>query len=190
MQIAIEDKAAIGRAGGERADHREPRLLQVPGVLDVELRGRRYRARWAQGGTVEHLRVNVRVEIGSNGSGRMHVETLDLYSPRSRQVFAVRAARVLSASVDAIDEDLSELLVAIDRAQRAATEKEARAQVEPNTVAKMSDADRAEALALLKAPELIDRIARDMELLGYVGEDTNKKLGYLIAVSRKLPEPL
>jgi hypothetical protein len=29
-----------------------------------------------------------------------------------------------------------------------------------------------------------------MDAFGYVGEDTNKKLGYLIAVSRKLPDPL
>ena len=36
----------------------------------------------------------------------------------------------------------------------------------------------------------MDRIARDMDAIGYVGEDANKKLGYLIAVSRKLPEPL
>ena len=54
----------------------------------------------------------------------------------------------------------------------------------------MSDAERQEALALLRSPELMDRIARDLDTLGYVGEESNKKLGYLIAVSRKLPEPL
>ena len=45
-------------------------------------------------------------------------------------------------------------------------------------------------MALLKVPELMDRIARDMDAVGYVGEAVNKKLGYLIAVSRKLPDPL
>lgn len=54
----------------------------------------------------------------------------------------------------------------------------------------MSDAEREQALEMLRSPDLMDRVANDMEALGYVGEDTNKKLGYLIAVSRKLDEPL
>jgi hypothetical protein len=36
----------------------------------------------------------------------------------------------------------------------------------------------------------MDQIVSDMEALGYVGEEHNKQLGYLIAVSRKLAEPL
>jgi hypothetical protein len=138
---------------------------------------------------VEQLRVNLRVESGTNGSTHMHVETLDLYSPRSRRVFAVRTAKVLAASVDVIDEDLSELLVAVDRAQRAATlASTAKPVAEAPPV--MTDAERAEAAELLRAPDLMDRVVRDMETIGYVGEPTNKKLGYLIGVSRKLPEPL
>jgi len=159
------------------------------GCFNIELGGRRYQARWAQAGTVEHLRVNLRVESGTNGGARMHVETLDLYSPRSRSVFAARAAHMLGAEVDAIEEDLSALLVAVDKAQRAAAMSAAHKPVE-EAAPVMSDAERQEALALLRSPELMDRIARDLDTLGYVGEESNKKLGYLIAVSRKLPEPL
>jgi hypothetical protein len=54
----------------------------------------------------------------------------------------------------------------------------------------MSEAERAEALALLKSPDLLERIAADIELAGYVGEPRNKKLAYLIATSRRLPKPL
>jgi hypothetical protein len=45
-------------------------------------------------------------------------------------------------------------------------------------------------LELLKSPELFDRIAADMDALGYVGEELNKKLVYLAASSRKLEDPL
>jgi DNA primase len=166
-----------------------PTRTGIPGVVDMELHTRRYRARWAQLGTVEQLRVNVRIEAGHNGSAKTHVETLDLYSARSRRVFATRAAQMLGSSVDAIEEDLSELLIAVDHAQRAAAMIASTKPVaEPPPL--MNDAERAEALALLRAPDLMDRIARDMDALGYVGEDINKKLGYLIAVSRKLAEPL
>jgi hypothetical protein len=54
----------------------------------------------------------------------------------------------------------------------------------------MSEAERAEALALLKREDLLDQVARDIDSLGYVGEDTNKRLLYLVAVSRKLDDPL
>jgi len=54
----------------------------------------------------------------------------------------------------------------------------------------MTDAERSKALAFLKRPDLLDQVARDVDTLGYVGEQTNKRLLYLIAISRKLPDPL
>ena len=54
----------------------------------------------------------------------------------------------------------------------------------------MSEAERAETLAFLKQKDLLDRVARDIDALGYVGEETNKRLLYLVAVSRKLEDPL
>ena len=46
--------------------------------------------------------------------------------------------------------------------------------------------ERAEALALLHDPKLLDRILADFERCGVVGEETNKLIGYLAAVSRHL----
>ncbi|MFC2146325.1 hypothetical protein ACFLRT_03085, partial [Acidobacteriota bacterium] len=43
---------------------------------------------------------------------------------------------------------------------------------------------------LLKAPDLLERILKDFEKCGVVGEQTNKLVGYLAAVSRKLDNPL
>jgi len=51
-------------------------------------------------------------------------------------------------------------------------------------------AERAEALELLKDSRLLERILEDFERCGVVGECTNKLVGYLGVVSRKLEEPL
>ena len=54
----------------------------------------------------------------------------------------------------------------------------------------MTDAEREAALALLRDPRLIERIVDDFAVCGMVGEETNKLIGYLSAVSRHLEKPL
>lgn len=54
----------------------------------------------------------------------------------------------------------------------------------------MSAGERAAALGLLRDPSLADRIAADFARAGMVGESANCLVGYLAAVSRKLPRPL
>jgi hypothetical protein len=54
----------------------------------------------------------------------------------------------------------------------------------------MTDAQRDEALTFLRRRDLLDLVVRDMDVLGLVGEESNKRLLYLVAVSRKLASPL
>ena len=54
----------------------------------------------------------------------------------------------------------------------------------------MTADDGAAAIALLKDPHLLDHVLSDLEKCGVVGEETNKRLLYLVAVSRKLEDPL
>ncbi|MEK7862845.1 MAG: DNA primase, partial [Chloroflexota bacterium] len=54
----------------------------------------------------------------------------------------------------------------------------------------LTPAEREEALAFLRSPDLLGRIVADMEELGYVGEEHNKLIGYLVGVSRKDRYPL
>ena len=54
----------------------------------------------------------------------------------------------------------------------------------------MSEDEQAAALALLKAPDLLERVLADFEACGLVGERTNKLMAYLATVSRKLAGPL
>jgi hypothetical protein len=127
------------------------------------------------------LRATVKVDKGA----AFHVDTLDLYSSRSRTEFARRAGTALSVEASAVDRDLLTLLVAAEK-----TAKDEKTDGDALPVAAMTDDERGEALALLKRADLLDQVAKDIDALGYVGEDTNKRLLYLVAISRKLLDPL
>lgn len=113
----------------------------------------------------------------------LHVDALDLYASRSRAEFARRASRVFSVKADAVEAALLALVV---QAERVAEEEAEEASPPPS----MTDAEREDALAFLSRDDLLDQVARDVDTLGYVGEETNKRLLYLVAISRKLEDPL
>ncbi|MCB1133315.1 MAG: hypothetical protein KDN05_19495, partial [Verrucomicrobiae bacterium] len=54
----------------------------------------------------------------------------------------------------------------------------------------LSPEEEAEALALLQAPDLLERVAAAYEAAGITGEKTNLLAAYLAATSRKLEKPL
>ena len=131
------------------------------------------------------LKVNVMV---SAEDGRFHVDTLDLYAARARAVFVQQAASELGIADGVLKTDLGRVLLKLEALQDEAI-REALAPKEP-TAPSMAEADQAEALALLKAPDLMARIVDDFDACGVVGERTNKLVGYLAAVSRLLERPL
>ena len=131
------------------------------------------------------LKVNVMV---SADDGRFHVDTLDLYAARARAVFVQQASSELSIADGVLKTDLGRVLLKLEALQDEAI-REALAPKEP-TAPSMTEADQAEALALLKAPDLMARIVDDFDACGVVGERTNKLVGYLATVSRLLGRPL
>jgi DNA primase len=132
------------------------------------------------------LRVNLLVS--RSGTDSFHVDTLDLYAHRPRQVFLKHAASELEVKEDVLKQDLGRLLLKLEQLQ----DERIRAALEPKDQAPpaMTAEERAEALELLKAPDLLDRVVADLERCGVVGEATNKLVAYLSGVSRKLSEPL
>jgi 5S rRNA maturation endonuclease (ribonuclease M5) len=141
-------------------------------------------------GLTYHARVypaslgRLRATVKAEKDGRFHVDTLDLYSSRSRTEFARRAGKTLGVEAGVVEPHLLALLVDAENAADDAEEPEA------SSIAAMTEPERADALALLKRPDLLDQVAKDVDALGYVGEETNKRLLYLVAVSRKLDDPL
>jgi hypothetical protein len=150
----------------------------------LALGDRRYRVRGlAQNTSPDLLKVTLLVRRGE----RVHVDTLDLYAARPRASFAAQAAAELDVPADVLRQDLGSVLLQCE-ALLAATPPGAPAH--GPAAPPMTAADREAALALLRDPGLLDRILADMGRAGVVGEETNKLVGYLAALSRKLAQPL
>jgi DNA primase catalytic core len=129
------------------------------------------------------LRATVRATKGD----AFHVDTLDLYASRSRTEYAKKASKVTGADVEHVEAALLALVV---DAETAAARAEQTQDEKPDPVAAMTTAERDEALAFLRRPDLLDQAAADIDAHGYVGEEVAKRLLYLVAVSRKLSDPL
>jgi len=166
--------------------------------VPVEMRGedvvlkfgdREYRARGLKKNTSgDVLRVNLRVMgVNSHGDVALHVDTLELNASRQRMAFIKQAAEELGIKEEIIRHDVGKVLLKLEEV-RDAQLADALAPKEPEI--KLSDDERAEALALLRDPRLLDRIVEDFARCGMVGEETNKLVSYLGVVSRHLDAPL
>ncbi len=145
---------------------------------------RRYRVRgWKKPLNPEALKVNL---LASRGE-RFHVDSFDLYNAKARAAFVKQAGMELGESEDVLKHDLGRVLLKLEEVQ---TEQIKAAMKKEDKVPKLSQAEEAEALALLRAPDLLDRILADFAACGVVGEESNKLVGYLAAVSRQLDRPL
>lgn len=117
----------------------------------------------------------------------VHLDSLDLVKARSRASFIKATATELFTDADTIKKDIGQLLLKLETLQAEridALKKPAPAEI------KINEHETDEALALLKDPNLLQRIVADIDACGMVGEATNKLAGYLAATSRKLDKPL
>lgn len=131
-----------------------------------------------------HLRASVKVFRSSNDSSRspIHLDTFDLYHARSRQCFARTGACLLGVDPLLMEEHLQSIVTLAEGFL-------AKRQESPTAVV-LTASEREEAMAFLKDPDLLNRVLADLAHLGYVGEESNKRIAYLAAVSRKLDDPL
>jgi DNA primase len=106
---------------------------------------------------------------------------------RQRDGFVAAAAVETGLKSELIKRDLGKVLGALEELQEVRLKAEAAPKKEEPG---MSAQEREAALAFLHDPKLLDRILADFAACGMVGEETNKLVGYLAAVSRKLDQPL
>jgi len=166
-----------------------PRRLDIPTEVTqnevfLTLGDRRYRVRGlAKNMAYDVLKINLLVSSGEH----FHVDTLNLYSARQRGIFAAQAANELAVKEEVVKKDLGKVLMKLEELQ----DEQIRRALEPkDTTVHLNDKEKAEAFAFLQDPKLLRRISNDFETCGLVGEHTNKLVGYLAAVSRKLDKPL
>ncbi|MFZ2959791.1 MAG: CHC2 zinc finger domain-containing protein [Candidatus Ozemobacteraceae bacterium] len=152
--------------------------------IKITLNERLWRVRGlAKNLSYDQLKVNLCVYQGE----RFFVDTLDLYSARSRVGFIKQTAEELRLTEELVRIDLGKIILQLEEAQdkqirEALTPKEQKVTLSPE--------EYQDAMALLQDPNLLTRILEDFDKCGLVGEVTNKLVGYLGAISRKLDAPL
>ncbi len=191
LQAAKEKTPEVSSLAAEpvSSNNQPSKIIEAP----VEIKGdeitiaqgdRKYRIR----GLAKNLSQDImRVNLLAIRGDAIHVDTLDLNVDRQKTVFCKRAAEELDVKEEVIRKDLGRVFLQLEalrdeQIRKALDSKEEEIQ--------LSSEEKAAALELLRDPRLMDRILDDFAKCGIVGEETNKKVAYLAAVSRLLDAPL
>jgi hypothetical protein len=174
MPLSVPAEPQVKIDGGEVAVTIGPREYRVLGLEKCTSRGQ--------------MRVNVKVS-GHNVRGEFcyHGDTLDMEAFRQRAAFVKQAAHELAAKEETIHREVGQLWTVLAELQR---ERIAKVLAPPDEQSLMTAEEQAAAMELLRDPRLLERVLEDFERCGAVGEETNKKVSYLAAVSRMLAKPL
>lgn len=131
--------------------------------------------------TEEGMRATVTLYV----DGRLvHRDTLGLYSAQRRNQYAKHCQ-----GLDA--EDVNRDLLALEAELQKFTAKRLEAEEAAKSKGiELSEEDKAEAMELLLDPQMLRQIDQDLTTLGYIGEEANKIMMYLVATSRKLDKPM
>src|SRR5215218_10390864 len=147
----------------------------------------------SKGGLKGHLRastenetVSADVDLGSRKNRKEFVEEAhELYEEEFPE-FTLR--RALNELATAVGEDVA---AAAAKAASESTENDDSPQGTAQTNAPEPGSDRhAKAMEILEAEDVLERVARDMEQLGHIGEWNNKKLAFACAVSARAQLPI
>ncbi len=141
---------------------------------------RQYEIKGIQRGDTQ-LKATIKASVDTKGNQPFELSTIDLYSSRSRIWFGKLCADLFGVKETLIKEDIGKMLSLVESWRPKQKEK---TDTEP------TEEEKAEALRYLKNPDMFSEILSDLETVGVTGEETNKLVGYLAAVSRKLDEPL
>jgi hypothetical protein len=162
-------------------NHEERHYEKTDTGFVVYYEARRYEVRGISKEGIK-LKATIKAIKQNAGKPRFHLDTVDLYSNRSRISFAKACASLFSETEELVSEDMTGLIDLCESWQPQEHVK--------TTDHRMTQPEEEEALEFLKDPLLFDRILSDFEAIGMTGEDGNKLMGYIAATSRKLDEPL
>ncbi|MCP5210682.1 MAG: toprim domain-containing protein [Hahellaceae bacterium] len=153
--------------------------------IKIKLGQRLYRIRGLQKNmSYEQMKINLLARCGE----ATHVDQLDMYNAKARYGFIKQASIELGLEEDVIKRDLGKVLLKLEALQDEQIQNTLEDKAEKNV--SLSDEEQDRALELLRDPSLLSRLLADFEACGVVGEETNKLVGYLACVSRKLDKPL
>jgi len=162
----------------------EPKIEITGEEIIITLYDRRWRVRGlSKNMSYDQLKVNILLSRGE----AFFVDTFDLYSARNRAAFLKQASEELRLKEEVIRSDLGKVLLKLEELQ----DKQIKEKLQPKEKAVvLTPEEQKEAMEMLLDPGILNWILKDFETCGIVGEETNKLVGYLSAVSRKLEKPL
>nr|MDA3816653.1 toprim domain-containing protein [Prolixibacteraceae bacterium] len=135
---------------------------------------------------------NVRYEIQAEGirfrincwyEGKLFVDMVNLYSAKSRQTFINTLTEELCLERASIKNDIQELV------KYLLTESKVDKKEGKSDEIELTESEKQAGLELLQDPQIFERIVKDMDVLGYVGEELNKVLVYIVSRSCQLASP-
>jgi len=156
---------------------------RVLGVKEMFVSSLRVNIRAENLNETDLSRAHGRVESGASGRAK-YLDNVDLYSARSRNLFSSGASHVLNTESVRMEKDLIRI---VEYLEEERDRKFLRAEED---IPELTEEEKKAGMDLLTDPDLFNRITKDTEVLGYVGESVNKLLIYLAASSRKLPDPI
>ncbi len=150
----------------------------------LTIEDREYRIRGLSPFGMDRLKVNVKANRTSSRD-TFHVDTLDLYQAKSRDVFVNQTARTLETDPARIARDINALITVLEELRLRKKDEEPGGRKRYI----ISDEEKREALDYLRSPDLLDRIAADFASCGMVGNRNQNLLAYLGALSRLNDHP-
>ena len=188
-EIAVTSSSLAANSAAK--EEKPPELVKAPALEltkvgdyhEAALGSRLYRIGGLEkNSSLEVLKITLRLTCES----LMHVDSLDLYRDGERRKFIERAAEETTLERDLLKRDLGKLLLSLEQLQ----ETRLNAPRDTAQSVALNPADHAEALDLLRSPDLLKRIVIAYDQAGIVGEETNLLAAYLACASRKLSKPL
>ena len=162
------------------AKNKKPFCVEKKGLACIITLGEiRYRIKGVPKLFVTSLRVNIKAEY----EGKKYLDTADICTARGRKSYGQEASMVLGVSDARITEDLLTIVNWL--------EEEMETESSHEEVRREYTAEEKElGMSLLLDEAITETVLADIEMLGYVGEEMNKLLMYLIATSRKMYDPI
>jgi len=164
-------------------------ITRQQGTAQIEETGKGFRVRFNErcyevrpietGAT----RIKVTVKALTPERNRFHIDTVDLFSARSRKTFIADVVALYREEGKIIEADVNRI---IEECERWGEKSAAIAE----DIIKLTDEARRDGERFGKRPDLFDAIFKDFEKGGYIGERPNVLLAYLCMTSRKMFNPL
>lgn len=122
-------------------------------------------------------------------TGRKERTKLDLYEREHLRAYSFQLSEILNQKIEIIEADLLRLTDLLEQYREKQMEQ-SNPKVQKRNYAPISPETQKACIQFLSQPELIERIDGIIERTGVVGEETTRKLLFIIASTYKMSHPL